>query len=144
MIFRPLLAGSSPLSRGILSGGLAIDVRDGIIPALAGNTSWLTTLPRLLTDHPRSRGEYLPSPPLQLLLQGSSPLSRGIRTMPRKWGSPRGIIPALAGNTASFSAESAAVKDHPRSRGEYKAGNMAENNEAGSSPLSRGILLIYC
>ena len=53
-------SGSSPLSRGILAGVVGEGDAQRIIPALAGNT-----LPRFAyvsgrTDHPRSRGEYLP------------------------------------------------------------------------------------
>ena len=72
------MCGSSPLSRGILNGIASALQGNGIIPALAENTSpWFLTF-RLFGDHPRSRGEYYrrensPEPP-----EGSSPLSRGI------------------------------------------------------------------
>ena len=73
------IAGSSPLSRGILiknrppvlhpriipalAGNTLLVSVDGaeevgIIPALAGNTDGLLGCPLLGPDHPRSRGEY--------------------------------------------------------------------------------------
>ena len=52
---------------------------------------------------------------------------------------PRGIIPALAGNTATQVAYIIAPLDHPRSRGEYLSVSDVTQSEKGSSPLSRGI-----
>ena len=70
--------GSSPLSRGILDAGRATVVRNGIIPALAGNTCAAGDRRAASSDHPRSRGEYrIPDGPCKAF-QGSSPLSRGI------------------------------------------------------------------
>ena len=72
-------AGSSPLSRGIRRWVLRLGAAFGIIPALAGNTSWADGTTLVGWDHPRSRGEYGSVSP------GNLP----------GWG----IIPALAGNT---------------------------------------------
>ena len=71
----------------------------GIIPALAGNTVVHGAFQMGRSDHPRSRGEYgFPGTPSGCF-HGSSPLSRGILTAIDWQGVPRGIIPALAGNT---------------------------------------------
>ena len=91
--------GSSPLSRGIQAflDPLLDLVR--IIPALAGNTVVHGAFRMGRSDHPRSRGEYgFPGTPSGCF-HGSSPLSRGILTAIDWQGVPRGIIPALAGNT---------------------------------------------
>ena len=112
--------GSSPLSRGILKAGSAAALPARIIPALAGNTSEPAPAPRASPDHPRSRGEYERSPGTNPCGAGSSPLSRGIRSVATVSGGVYGIIPALAGNT--------------RSPGQGEEGGH------GSSPLSRGIL----
>ena len=111
--------GSSPLSRGIPRQGLRRHEERRIIPALAGNTVAAGNLRALQTDHPRSRGEYGRRGGLRRPHEGSSPLSRGILEAIPPLGSPRGIIPALAGNT--FRGRRAVPKpsDHPRSRGEY-------------------------
>ena len=111
--------GSSPLSRGIPSSRCSIRAARGIIPALAGNTLRTGTAVRRCTDHPRSRGEYYLQIHTLALVQGSSPLSRGIRLV----GPPR---PRRVG-------------DHPRSRGEYSGAWRVSNGKVGSSPLSRGI-----
>ena len=53
-----------------------------------------------------------------------------------------GIIPALAGNTAGVCQLSTGTWDHPRSRGEYTPFPESKPLWQGSSPLSRGILLL--
>ena len=50
------------------------------------------------------------------------------------------IIPALAGNTRSARKPTSCSSDHPRSRGEYVGALTTGPQNAGSSPLSRGIL----
>ena len=70
---------------------------------------------------------------------GSSPLSRGILFPRRSLTRHTGIIPALAGNTAEHRCTSVVCRDHPRSRGEYKARSNYADRATGSSPLSRGI-----
>ena len=136
---RLLLLGSSPLSRGIHTNGDMPGIALGIIPALAGNTRLLEMRVRPARDHPRSRGEYGLSPSAGRVVQGSSPLSRGIHSSYGDWRRIVRIIPALAGNTWPSSAITAQIPDHPRSRGEYFRipGHVAEHD--GSSPLSRGI-----
>ena len=52
-------AGSSPLSRGILSSAPCCEFGQRIIPALAGNTFGESGQEREVGDHPRSRGEYV-------------------------------------------------------------------------------------
>ena len=91
--------GSSPLSRGIPQRFSRRSNEVGIIPALAGNTAYISTNYSTRPDHPRSRGEYqcwTLSPTGSL---GSSPLSRGIPRCAGLLVSREGIIPALAGNT---------------------------------------------
>ena len=72
--------------------------------------------------------------------RGSSPLSRGIPGKSLLMVLDAGIIPALAGNTKSFTNVTNAIKDHPRSRGEYELAPLNHFMFHGSSPLSRGIL----
>ena len=49
------------------------------------------------------------------------------------------IIPALAGNTIRHINRDFTLRDHPRSRGEYRIGGKHAEAGQGSSPLSRGI-----
>ena len=132
--------GSSPLSRGILLHRFWPVPEHGIIPALAGNTSFLSEEQLDEPDHPRSRGEYPRLCWLSASSWGSSPLSRGIPALPRGREVGRGIIPALAGNTPCASRVRRPSTDHPRSRGEYAPLGTWVTMRTGSSPLSRGIL----
>ena len=113
--------GSSPLSRGIPCHVITAVAANGIIPALAGNTSYSAFAVRKYTDHPRSRGEYVTTGAAEESGIGSSPLSRGI--------------------LVQFHQVFYALWDHPRSRGEYIFSVQLGARRCGSSPLSRGILL---
>ena len=72
-----------------------------------------------VSDHPRSRGEYVYQRCAGYHQGGSSPLSRGIRVCDDPPLPAGGIIPALAGNTVLHSTTT--------------------SETPGSSPLSRGI-----
>ena len=133
-------SGSSPLSRGILLVVVHGVVHERIIPALAGNTTSMSTGTYSTTDHPRSRGEYENSLLPVQHYPGSSPLSRGIRGHGDPGYGPGGIIPALAGNTRAWRKPIFIAPDHPRSRGEYSDPRSRILRPLGSSPLSRGIL----
>ena len=50
--------GSPPLARGIPKTGDAVDLKQGITPACAGNTLCRYRIVFLRQDHPRLRGEY--------------------------------------------------------------------------------------
>ena len=136
----PMTNGSSPLSRGIPPGGGARHQWRGIIPALAGNTVGSPRSHSPVRDHPRSRGEYPDDLSFEALADGSSPLSRGIPRFSVPKRLQRGIIPALAGNTAAAGLYDVTRPDHPRSRGEYVLPIPRPPTMKGSSPLSRGIL----
>ena len=133
--------GSSPLSRGIRLWSPPHGGAVGIIPALAGNTRPCRRCGWRWRDHPRSRGEYRVRPSGSSMKSGSSPLSRGIPDPDVEDSRGGGIIPALAGNTSFPGLISRNTRDHPRSRGEYTQQRPPARHHAGSSPLSRGILL---
>ena len=133
------VVGSSPLSRGIPPCHGPRSHPYGIIPALAGNTRGCWAGSRSWWDHPRSRGEYELIGTMAGTLDGSSPLSRGIRGVVHRNRSARWIIPALAGNTRTKCGALARHQDHPRSRGEYAGPAATIRAGTGSSPLSRGI-----
>ena len=111
----------------------------GIIPARAGFTVSKGTRRECTGDHPRSRGVYQPAEGPQPLARGSSPLARGLRAGAARVDQGQGIIPARAGFTPRGPDESRAPADHPRSRGVYTPliGRLYE--DAGSSPLARGL-----
>ena len=133
-------SGSSPLARGLLPVGHAGEIERRIIPARAGFTSDCQSTSASSPDHPRSRGVYAAALPLVALVVGSSPLARGLRFSSTPPTFRLGIIPARAGFTPCGPASRLALRDHPRSRGVYRARRAAAAREVGSSPLARGLL----
>ena len=118
MIGSPIL-GSSPLARGTPGAVPAEDPAWGIIPACAGNTPLVSGSWRTERDHPRLRGEHMPTVPSYTDTHGSSPLARG--TLDAKLDDAQlvGIIPACAGNTRRCRTGGRRGWDHPRLRGEH-------------------------
>ena len=70
---------------------------------------------------------------------GSSPLARGLPEAARDLPLGGRIIPARAGFTVMPRSITAALKDHPRSRGVYSTLFDANWAVMGSSPLARGL-----
>ena len=93
----------------------------------------------LRPDHPRSRGVYVWTMYLRPGCAGSSPLARGLRTVPRREAARLRIIPARAGFTAALSLSFHGTRDHPRSRGVYARTPLSRIFITGSSPLARGL-----
>ena len=52
-----------------------------------------------------------------------------------------GIIPARAGFTFRQRCRRGGTRDHPRSRGVYQTSSRSLSDDAGSSPLARGLLV---
>ena len=134
----PLIAGSSPLTRGKLEELTITDETPRLIPAHAGKTGLSTLTKPCLRAHPRSRGENLllgtPTP----VALGSSPLTRGKPTPGRRAAGSRGLIPAHAGKTLSTRGSDPRRPAHPRSRGENSSCGLLFVLATGSSPLTRG------
>ena len=74
-------------------------------------------------------------------MPGSSPLARGLRQDEPGDERTQGIIPARAGFTNGWGAQSGRVGDHPRSRGVYRSDVKCSGVSPGSSPLARGLLV---
>ena len=132
-------AGSSPLARG-LPRVLATEAGGGrIIPARAGFTHEPVRRRPRLRDHPRSRGVYWTSCHRFDPALGSSPLARGLHRDQAEDLADLRIIPARAGFTATRGRPAPGPPDHPRSRGVYRARDVASETALGSSPLARGL-----
>ena len=112
-------AGSSPLARGLHGGGDRQEETLGIIPARAGFTRRQRAGVHGVGDHPRSRGVYDYWVYDQKMMEGSSPLARGLLSPSPRRGPRHGIIPARAGFTRAPSSPRRTRRDHPRSRGVY-------------------------
>ena len=111
----------------------------GIIPARAGFTVSVIVPFLSCGDHPRSRGVYALDHVTSADVEGSSPLARGLPGG-RRQAVPSGrIIPARAGFTSVSGMGSSPLRDHPRSRGVYRANMAYKDSSDGSSPLARGL-----
>ena len=134
--------GSSPLTRGAHENTALLALAAGLIPAHAGSTDSGSI--RTLVDwaHPRSRGEHTSARLLPLPPAGSSPLTRGALVADGIEGLVGGLIPAHAGSTMSRSSGIARRPAHPRSRGEHLLVGTQAYDLLGSSPLTRGALLM--
>ena len=143
---RPLAfsqAGSSPLTRGA-QGHVCLAWRIGrIIPAYAGSTSPGGPSARPSGDHPRLRGEHVSTGYAVEVPSGSSPLTRGARSVIVNLACQLGIIPAYAGSTLDTTLPFRSWWDHPRLRGEHNIPRTIHILSIGSSPLTRGAPFRY-
>ena len=130
--------GSSPLTRGKRRLRCKALKLLGLIPAHAGKTSSLPTLPLKRGAHPRSRGENPLEETHTAMWVGSSPLTRGKPSRRRRSQSMARLIPAHAGKTVSSLYGSRSAAAHPRSRGENRMPGARTIRGLGSSPLTRG------
>ena len=133
--------GSSPHTRGALSGIRSRWRCFGIIPAYAGSTTARSSRAGWPRDHPRIRGEHIPAPQLLSLRLGSSPHTRGAPQRPQEAVRRLGIIPAYAGSTEKAQSALYQNGDHPRIRGEHLKLRALSWTITGSSPHTRGALI---
>ena len=110
--------GSSPLTRGKRPQSSRAERPCGLIPAHAGKTSKDVIGSPVLRAHPRSRGENVLAAPMIVLIWGSSPLTRGKRSICAIAIARCGLIPAHAGKTPKPKKHCVPGRAHPRSRGE--------------------------
>ena len=130
--------GSSPRMRGTPCQTHQPCRRWRIIPAHAGNSATHPIQTAHQPDHPRACGELMMSlrelsPP-----DGSSPRMRGTRGVHRGAVHTHRIIPAHAGNSATWLPRARSNTDHPRACGELIPRPGYENSVYGSSPRMRG------
>jgi len=134
--------GLSPLTRGNQVGAREVGVREGPIPAHAGQPSSARPKVRRRGAYPRSRGATdLPTRQEQALL-GLSPLTRGNRKAAPGRGCGLGPIPAHAGQPLVERLSKPPVRAYPRSRGATDAACIEDAEDEGLSPLTRGNPLV--
>ena len=130
--------GSPPHARG---GHPHIDLvarLDRITPACAGRTVWPDNATRILSDHPRMRGEDILAAVRVLLSSGSPPHARGGPRPTRRCGRRNRITPACAGRTRTAAEMYGIDSDHPRMRGEDEEPRPEAGPLEGSPPHARG------
>ncbi len=131
-------SGSSPRTRGTACPRHERIEPNRLIPAHAGNRFQEPLSKLSSAAHPRARGEQSACTLSKTVCAGSSPRTRGTaRHLTTRARSPR-LIPAHAGNRASFVASKPSAAAHPRARGEQGNSIVAPVATAGSSPRTRG------
>ena len=131
-------AGSSPLTRG---GQPTIDTHGvgiRLIPAYAGRTLSIAAEVGLDGAHPRLRGADGLARIRDVIVEGSSPLTRGGLPIQDHAGIQAGLIPAYAGRTSSHHIPWHCSRAHPRLRGADRLMIGDSSPGIGSSPLTRG------
>ena len=131
-------AGSSPLTRGKPTPRRRPDRERRLIPAHAGKTRPARGRRDPRSAHPRSRGENRSGGMPRAAASGSSPLTRGKRSIREDERTMTGLIPAHAGKTCPHRSRRPIHRAHPRSRGENAYVTGPDNLCSGSSPLTRG------
>ena len=131
-------AGSSPHTRGAPDAPGGREYSGWIIPAYAGSTPSPSISATPTPDHPRIRGEHVRRQKNDPAWHGSSPHTRGARSLSPRASQHRGIIPAYAGSTRVRASASPRDADHPRIRGEHALDEADTAVSAGSSPHTRG------
>ena len=130
--------GSSPRSRGTHQGIGLFPGQVRFIPAVAGNTVDRCAGCDASPVHPRGRGEHQMKQIGYVANFGSSPRSRGTPKNAVTTAAMARFIPAVAGNTVTFSSLVKSIPVHPRGRGEHSAQTARAPMSYGSSPRSRG------
>ena len=132
------MCGSAPHMRGIPATRRHRLRTRRISPAHAGNTQplflWMSSTP----DQPRTCGEYILSATRPRVACGSAPHMRGIPRPERQAELFRRISPAHAGNTAYSVVATGAVRDQPRTCGEYVLLGFGGGHRVGISPAHAG------
>ena len=137
-----IVTGSSPLMRGKRRVWRCLPNDVGLIPAHAGKTRVAAPSAWPRRAHPRSCGENVPEVPHALEDEGSSPLMRGKRSILFEDVETPGLIPAHAGKTSTPTSKPLALRAHPHSCGENVVCFCAPSAVQGSSPLTRGKLVL--
>ena len=88
--------------------------------------------------YPRSRGAAIELPPGTIAALGLSPLARGSLQASRPGPTPRGSIPARAGQPAAGGVTGKVIRVYPRSRGAALTQRAPPSSNHGLSPLARG------
>ena len=133
--------GSSPHTRGTLSGVALLRLQFRFIPAYAGNAPGKHLCSPRYPVHPRIRGERPNTRRGSRYRRGSSPHTRGTLLACLAGRPVVRFIPAYAGNAPAYplTVEDGAV--HPRIRGERDQLLVCRRGANGSSPHTRGTLV---
>ena len=134
-----------PRSRGENQGENIVNLsKQGSSPLTRGKRRLVEAFGGAAAAHPRSRGENVTTVTKARAVEGSSPLTRGKPTPCIDRGGADRLIPAHAGKTSYPTKPRPHLPAHPRSRGENDRCDCRVDLVKGSSPLTRGKLLLEC
>ena len=122
-------SGSSPHTRGAQNDISSVELSTRIIPAYAGCTKGSPMSSFISSDHPRIRGVHSATAAETAPGAGSSPHTRGARSMLEMIGDPERIIPAYAGCTHKRPEHGPIRGDHPRIRGVHTWRSLGSQQE---------------
>ncbi len=134
--------GSSPQARGTELIYLRHRLVHRFIPAGAGNGFSFCGSHRIVTVHPRRRGERNFALTTGMNVPGSSPQARGTADPEQRHHPVCRFIPAGAGNGQHNRNNNREKPVHPRRRGERQGKTLTPNKNRGSSPQARGTVFI--
>ena len=122
---------------------MSVSAQRGLIPTHAGKTGYEAKVSFAQPAHPHSRGENPLRGREKLGGRGSSPLTRGRRTLSDLDRLAAGLIPTHAGKTRLMVSDPHGRRAHPHSRGENSKALCRASRAMGSSPLTRGKLGLH-
>ena len=122
---------------------MSVSAQRGLIPTHAGKTGYEAKVSFAQPAHPHSRGENPLRGREKLGGRGSSPLTRGKRTLSDLDRLAAGLIPTHAGKTRLMVSDPHGRRAHPHSRGENSKALCRASRAMGSSPLTRGKLGLH-
>ena len=138
----PSGSGSSPHTRGTPTSSNLVQHYSRFIPAYAGNARPAYNVPGSIAVHPRIRGERQVGTCRTRISPGSSPHTRGTLDGVQFRQIFGRFIPAYAGNAPGSLPSQWPGPVHPRIRGERSLGSLVTRRAYGSSPHTRGTLLV--
>ena len=135
-------AGSSPRTRGTLVKQGVAWFKARFIPAYTGNSQSWSAKEKVGAVHPRVHGELSSRPTATGPSGGSSPRTRGTRSMTEPEIRKTRFIPAYTGNSMKSTTTASSLPVHPRVHGELDHRHEPLWRRVGSSPRTRGTLRI--
>ena len=138
------LRGTSPRTRGKQDDSQVCDLHARNIPAHAGKTVDENGNLESIQEHPRARGENPHCHVVKRDVHGTSPRTRGKQCCSYHGQNHLRNIPAHAGKTRNASRKPAVKSEHPRARGENHVSNLIRQLVQGTSPRTRGKLILTC
>ena len=130
--------GTPPRARGSLLVTLRRVEPGGNTPACAGITRTRAPIAAISWEHPRVRGDHIPTGVYVWPRFGTPPRARGSQDAPSTAGNRDGNTPACAGITSAPACILTFMEEHPRVRGDHPMNLWSCTGPRGTPPRARG------